>query len=483
MSTVRIPVLLIIFLAAILCPQGITRAQGLEISGSPDIDTTDYIPFFYRGALDYNLMVAASKGYPSEIERLIGKGADINTETDIGATPLIFAVSNNKIEAVNTLIYFNSKINTVTSDSETPLLIAVKNRSFVIAEALIRAGADVDYTDNHGATAIHYAAIYGYFDMVDLLLYYDASIDIKSEEGYTVLMTSVWAGYPDIADLLIQNGANMETRDNDGFTPFLMASYYGDTLLMNMLYKKGVDIYAVNQARHDALTLSIMANHTEATRLLLEMGDKWSEKRDVVNPYKVASKYRRKEALGILEENNISGNFNYAIDQVTLSASSRFSLHDLYTGISLSFKEPFLNGGFIVGYDAKLWYSKILVKGSENVFYQYMDKGALAYAGIFKDFVLTERPDRYNFSFSASLTTAYSFGNKLKGTLKAPENKFMVIPAISFKLTKLHLSFNMGLEYLNSEYYHHGPVWVRIGCSYNHFFDNIRSHFNTIKWY
>jgi len=483
MSTIRAPILLIIFLVAILCLPEIINAQRSEITGLADIDTTDYIPSFYRGALDYNLMVAASKGYSSEIERLIGKGADINAETDIGATPLVFAVSNNKIEAVNTLIYYNSTVNTVLSDSETPLLIAVKNRYFEIAEALIRAGADVDYTDNHGATPIHYASIYGYFDMVDLLLYYDASIEIKSEEGSTVLLASVWAGYPDITDLLIQNGANMETRDNDGFTPFLMASYYGDTLLMNLLYKKGVDIYTTNQNRHNALTLSIMANHVEVTKLLLQLGDKWSEKQDVINPYNVASKYRRKEVLDILEENNVSGHFKYAIDQITISASSRLSLHDFYPGVSLSFKEPFLNGGFIFGCDAKLWYSGILVKSSENVFYQYMDKGAVVYAGLFKDFVLTERPDRYNFSFSTSLSAGYSFGNKLKGILSTPENKFMAIPAISFKLTKMHLSFNMGLEYLKSEYYHYGPVWVRIGCSYNHYFDSIRSHFKTITWY
>ena len=33
-------------------------------------------------------MVAASKGYDQEIERLISKGADINAETEEGATPL-----------------------------------------------------------------------------------------------------------------------------------------------------------------------------------------------------------------------------------------------------------------------------------------------------------------------------------------------------------------------------------------------------------
>jgi hypothetical protein len=38
------------------------------------IDTSGYLPLFYDNALDYNLMIAASDGYSSEVERLIHKG-------------------------------------------------------------------------------------------------------------------------------------------------------------------------------------------------------------------------------------------------------------------------------------------------------------------------------------------------------------------------------------------------------------------------
>jgi ankyrin repeat protein len=67
-------------------------------------DTTSYIPSFYSGALDYNLMIAASKGYSLEIERLIKNGADVNAKSDKGATPLIFAVANNQSRTVNLLL-------------------------------------------------------------------------------------------------------------------------------------------------------------------------------------------------------------------------------------------------------------------------------------------------------------------------------------------------------------------------------------------
>ncbi|MCX6325336.1 MAG: ankyrin repeat domain-containing protein [Bacteroidia bacterium] len=488
MSAARLSVLRIFLLFAILSRSACLYGQRLALDGAldwgPVIDTSGYIPSFYAGALDYNLMIAASKGYASEIERIIGEGADINAETDEGATPLIFAVTNNRLAAVKTLLNFNPLLDKVTTSFETPLLIAVKNRNFEITEALIRAGSEVDYPDRQGATPLHHASINGYLDIVDLLLYYGASIDVKSEEGTTPLLASIWAEYTDVADLLIQNGANMEARDNDGFTPFLMAAFNGDTLMMDLLYKKGVDIYATNISHQNALTLSILADRRGAAAFLLRIGDKWTNSgRGVVNPYSVASKYRRKEMVNILEKNNVRGQLKYEIDQVGLTASSRFCLHDLYTGVSLSFKEPFLNEGFIIGFDMKLWYTRVLIKDSGHLFYQYLDKGSVAYAGLFKDFALTDRLYRSNFAFSTSLLAGYSFGNKLKGTLITPENKFMVIPAISFKWTKKNLSISLGMEYMKTEYYHVGPVWLRIGSSYSLFFDNIRTKAKTIKWY
>jgi ankyrin repeat protein len=133
------------------------------------IDTSDYLPSFYETSLNYNLMIASSKGYESEIDRLIGKGAEINTETSSGITPLIFAVINNHVGAVRTLLKYNPVLDKVTSSYETPLIIAVKNNNAEICEVLIRAGAEVDFPDRNGATPLHYATINGYLEITDLL--------------------------------------------------------------------------------------------------------------------------------------------------------------------------------------------------------------------------------------------------------------------------------------------------------------------------
>ena len=447
-------------------------------------DTTSYLPVFYKGAIDYNLMIAASAGYTAEITRLLNKGADINAEYQSGATPLIYAVSSNNTEAAKLLINNGADVNKITGQNESPLLIAVKLNNPFIAEALIRADANIDFADKHNATALHFAAAYGYLSIADLLLYYDASIDVKSSDGYTPLMVAVWSGQTEIADLLLQRGANPDSPNNDGFTPFMIASYFGDTIMMDLLVKKNADIYAKNKFHQDALTIAIVAGQIESINYLMKAGNRWAtHDRDVTNPFTAATKVRRKDIMNILEANDIKGKISYGIDQVSVTASSRFCLNDIYTGMSVSLKEPWLNAGLIAGCDTKLWYTRVLLKSSEHLYYQYRDKSSLVYAGVFRDFNITNRPGKYNFSASVSLLAGYTFGNMLKGTFIAPDNKLLAIPEISFKISKKSLTYSLGMEYVKTSFYNDGPIWLRAGISYTHFLDKSRSVIKPVRWY
>lgn len=484
MSAMRRKYFGFIFLLAIILNSHELFGQKdvIENAEVNQVDTSDYIPSFYDDALNYNLMIAASKGYPSEIERLIEKGADIEAETPEGATPLVFAVSNDKTDAVRTILAYKPVVDIITNNYETPLLIAVKDGFFDTAELLIRAGADINYRDKYGATPLHYAALYGYLDLADLLLYYDAETDIKTTDGTTALLVSVWSGTPTIADLLLQNGADPENKDNNGFTPFLLASYFGDTVMMNILYKKGAFIYAVNNKKYNALDLSIMAGQKAASDFLLKIGN-WTDQTAALDPYLIASRYRNKDMISVLKSAGIPGKIRYEIDQISLTLSSRFFIHDYYSGFSLAFREPLLNLGFTAGVDTKLWYTRVLKKSSENLYYQYLNKGSLAYAGVFRDFSLKENPGKCSLFFSPSLLAGYSFGNILKGTSEAPSNKFRLIPSAAIRVTGLNLSFSAGLEYIRSDFYHTGPLWFRAGISYNYYLDNVRIKIRPPRWF
>jgi ankyrin repeat protein len=446
------------------------------------IDTSAYLPPFFRGYLEYNLMIAAAAGYPSEIDRLINLGAEADAETAEGVTALIYAVANNREEAVRALVSHGADPDKITSERRTALFIAVSNNNISIAEILVRAGANIDFEDKYGATALHYACIYGNFYMADMLLYYYADPDKKSRDGTTPLMIAIMAGHADIADLLIQKGANMEGRDSNGFTPLMIAAQNGDTLLMNLLIKKGVNINAINNYNYDALAVAIKSNSIAAVELLFNSTGFAPSDRNAANPYKVASIYKRKEILDLMAKYNIPGKYQYAIDELAISVSSKFVVNDIFAGAALTLKEPFINGGLLAGFDTKLWYSGVLLKENEDLYFQYMDKRSVFYLGLFKEFSLTERLFKGNYSLVTSLSAAKTIGNKFKGTRAFPDSRLKLVPSVELRWSKNSVSLFCGAEYTKTEFYRIGPIWGRAGFAYTIFINHKRSPDKVIRW-
>jgi ankyrin repeat protein len=448
------------------------------------IDTSEYLPDFYYGALEYNLIIASSKGYDDEVKRLISRGADIDTETSTGATPLFFAISNDHLSVVNILLSSGADPNKLTNTRETPLILASRRNNIEIAESLIRNGGDINHQDMYGATALHYAAIYNYVTLTDLLLYYEAEIDIKSDEGTTPLMAAVWAGNIEIADMLIRNGANLEARDRNGFTPFLIAAQNGDTVLMDIFLDNGVDLYEKNAYNWDALSLTIRSDQEGAAEFLLNRGNKWNDpERATASPYDIAAVYRRKEILEILRRSGLPGGYKRQLSILDISLSSKFTLKDYYSGFGVSFREPLSNLGLTAGFDTKPSYTKVLTERSENVYYQYMDKSSFVYLGILKDFALTDKLIGSNFSITASICAGYFFGEKFKGTATGPEGKVKIVPSATIKWIIKRFTLFTGAEFMNSDFYKIGPVWCRTGCSFSFQFNNIKAPIKTIRWY
>jgi ankyrin repeat protein len=434
--------------------------------------------------LDNYLIVASSSGSLIAIDWLLRNGAEIDSKTAEGATPLMLAVTNDKTDAVKILLRYNPNVNIKTEYSETPLLAAVKNGNLEIAEALLRDSADIDLADKNGVTALHYASIYGYFYIADMLLYYNATKDVKSQDGTTPLMASIWSGYADIADLLIQNGANYEVKDNQGFTPLMIACQNGDTTVMKILFNKQANLYQINNFNYDALDISIRSNQGVATEYLLKNGYK-CEKRlpNAINPYTVSVRFNRSELLKILRKYQVPEIHPLGFDRVTISASAKFTSHDYFTGVNFAIKEPHVNGGFILGVDFKPGYTRVLMKVDDHTFYQYQDKSALVYGGIFKDFALTDNVFSGNWIMTASASAAYGFSNKLVGSNITPWNKLIFVPSIGIKRTGNRFSIYGNLDYMKSDFYKIGPVWCRLGIAYTIFFDNDHAPLKNIKWY
>jgi len=447
------------------------------------IDTSDYISYYYLNAIEYNLMIAASKGYDSEVIRLLEKGADLEYTTSEGANALIFAVANNQSTTTDILLSAHSDVNIITKKHETPLLIALFNDNFEIAEKLIRNGANIDYRDNFGASPLHYTALYGMTAIADLLLYYEADIDIRSNDGTTPLMAAVWVGNNAVAELLIRNGANMEAVDNRGFTPFLTAAQSGNIDMLNYLRDEGVDIYEQNNYNWNALMLAIKTSETETVKLLLNFGDNWGTTyKPAASPSEIAAKAENREIIDLIANSGLDGHYRKNIDQMSFDFSGRFTSHGFSNGISITFMEPVTNIGIRFGFDVKPWANNVLYTKNDDIFYQVKEKSLLAYGGIVKEFPLTNRIDKFNLNLTTALYLTYYNKGKSESSIININNGYKLVPSIGVDYSSPLGGFFTSWEYQTTDFYGVGRLWTRFGFKINIDFRNNSSPLKEISW-
>jgi hypothetical protein len=143
----------------------------------------------------------------SVIKMLVEAGADCNSVTKDGSTPLLQAVEWTGPETVRLLLDHKAAVNVKDKDGITPLLIAVGEPNTTIAKLLVVRGADIAARDNSGLTPLMHAAQEGTPDMVRYLLLQHADKEARDNRGKTALQHAKDAYNFHAARLLKQAGA------------------------------------------------------------------------------------------------------------------------------------------------------------------------------------------------------------------------------------------------------------------------------------
>ena len=120
--------------------------------------------------LDQELLRETSKECDPELcEKLLSKGAKVNTRDEDGCSPLLWAVLAANLKAVKLLLDRQAEVNCQNHDGETPLHWAALTGKIEIAKLLLAKGAKVNAKDIFGITPLRSASLNGDWDMVKLL--------------------------------------------------------------------------------------------------------------------------------------------------------------------------------------------------------------------------------------------------------------------------------------------------------------------------
>ncbi|UYV60828.1 hypothetical protein LAZ67_1002483, partial [Cordylochernes scorpioides] len=149
------------------------------------------------------LWCAAVAGKLPVVKKLIQHGADVNSVSDTGSTPVRSACFMTHLEIVMYLVENGADILKPNYNGGTCLINSVQ--SVPLCEFLLKHGADVNARDIQFKTALHYAIQEHRFETTKLLLDYHANPTIRSRYNDDALQTACLKGATQIFEYLIDN--------------------------------------------------------------------------------------------------------------------------------------------------------------------------------------------------------------------------------------------------------------------------------------
>jgi serine/threonine-protein phosphatase 6 regulatory ankyrin repeat subunit B len=259
------------------------------------------------------LMWACERGQVGVVRTLVQHVGvqGLEERCEQGWTALRYAASRGHEEVVAVLLKSGAQANSRTQDGTTPLMVACETRDADVAKLLIQhtGGQGLEERDEQGATALHHAARRGHQDIVILLLSEGALADSKdhggktpfatacevghivaarvllqhvgaqgledtTNVGYTALHCAASRGHAEVVTLLLGHGAQANSKAQGGTTPLMLASAGGTVAVVEMLlhHVRGQGLQETDDNGWIALHHAAAKGHEEVVTLLLRAG-------------------------------------------------------------------------------------------------------------------------------------------------------------------------------------------------------------------
>jgi ankyrin repeat protein len=274
------------------------------------------------------LMWAAAEGHAQVASALLAAKADLATPLPSGFTPLLFAAREGRLEVVQVLLKAGADANqAIRAKRAVPrgprqgtsaLCLAVENGHFELAIALVKAGADPN-DQRCGCAPLHMiswvrkpnrgdsedgdpppigSGKLTSIQFVKQLVALGGDVNLAQKEGVpgrgilgrvgaTPLIAAASTSDVALVRTLLDLGADPKLTNADGTTPLLAAAGVGvgapeeaagseaEALeVVEMLWKLGADVNAVDKNGENAMHGAAYRNHPKVVQLLADQGAK-----------------------------------------------------------------------------------------------------------------------------------------------------------------------------------------------------------------
>jgi ankyrin repeat protein len=194
------------------------------------------------GALDRNLIAAATLGDLELVKRLLAAGASAQATDERGRNALLVAVYSRHTEVAKALVAAGADVNRKDIESNSPFLLAAATGQLEVVQLALAHGADLNGTDKNDSTALIVACEHGNTEVVKVLLKAGVAIDHVNRQGWTALLETIVMGdgsarYEDTVQLLLDAGADANLADRDGTTPTRHARERSYKTMVKMLMR------------------------------------------------------------------------------------------------------------------------------------------------------------------------------------------------------------------------------------------------------
>ncbi|HEY6683997.1 MAG TPA: ankyrin repeat domain-containing protein [Propionibacteriaceae bacterium] len=186
------------------------------------------------------LLAAAQRGDATAAALAVRAGANLETRDQGGRTPLLLAVTEDRLAVARLLVHLGANPDTLDDQHDTPWLVTGVTGSVDMLEVLLPARPDLKIRNRFGGMSLIPASERGHVSYVRRVVRTDIEINHVNNLGWTALLEAVILGdgsrrYQQIVTTLLDAGAEPKIADRQRVTALQHAEQRGQRAVARIL--------------------------------------------------------------------------------------------------------------------------------------------------------------------------------------------------------------------------------------------------------